>query len=105
MADPEKPDPSKATAPPVDDAIEAAPEAPTSSKPDEQAAAKVRQRPEREPKPADYFRVFTYATPFDVACFVAGGLASAGAGIVSIAIRPECRGPAANHCHGCRHSR
>lgn len=86
MADPDNPDQSKTAAPLAIDAIEPAPARPASSKDDEQTAAKVRQRPEREPKPADYFRVFTYATPFDVGCFVAAGLASSGAGIVSNAI-------------------
>jgi len=58
------------------------PEAPSPNH-QEQTAAEIKARPEREPKPADYFRVFGYAKPFDVACFIAAGLASSGAGIVS----------------------
>ncbi|KAK4164700.1 ABC transporter [Cladorrhinum sp. PSN259] len=80
MADPETVQ-LKATPPPAIDAIEPAPAGPPSLKNEEQTAAKVKLRPEREPKPADYFRVFTYAKPFDVACFIAAGLASSGAGI------------------------
>jgi len=83
MPDPEKAELPQTNPAPVVDAIEPAPAPPASSQEGEQTTAKVRTRPEREPKPADYFRVFTYATPFDVACFVAAGLASIGAGIVS----------------------
>jgi len=83
MADAERAELPKTNPAPAVDAIGPAPAlAAASSKDDEQAAAKVKTRPEREPKPADYFRVFTYATPFDVACFIAAGLASSGAGIV-----------------------
>lgn len=83
MADPGKADLPRTDPAPTVDAIEPAPAPPASSQVDEQTAAKVKTRPEREPKPADYFRVFTYATPLDVVCFVAAGLASIGAGIVS----------------------
>jgi hypothetical protein len=85
MADPEKAARAlpKTNPAPAVDAIEPAPALPASSPAEEQTAAKVKTRPEREPKPADYFRVFTYATHFDVAYFIVAGLASIGAGIVS----------------------
>jgi len=95
MADTEKPGPeqSKTTAsaspPPAVDAIVAAAPAPSAPAPSkggdegEQTTTEVQARPEREPKPGDYFRVFTYAKPFDVACFVAAALASGCAGVVS----------------------
>lgn len=93
MADTERLDAekSKATAwagtgaPPTTVDAFPAPAAPALSKtPDEEeeASTKVNAKPEREPKPADYFRVFTYAKPFDVACFVAAALASGCAGVV-----------------------
>jgi len=94
MADTEKPDSEQfkttasASTPPAVDAIVAAPAlaVPAPSKGGEEAeetTGKVKARPEREPKPSDYFRVFTYAKLFDVACFVAAALASGCAGVVS----------------------
>ncbi|KAK3360687.1 P-loop containing nucleoside triphosphate hydrolase protein [Lasiosphaeria hispida] len=65
---------------PAVDAIEPT-SSPSASKDEEQTAATVKAKPEREPRPADYFRVFRYATPFDVACLIAAALASSGAGI------------------------
>lgn len=43
--------------------------------------AAAQGRPEREAKPSDYFRVFTYATKWDIVLMVAAGLASIGGGI------------------------
>ncbi|KAK0701257.1 multidrug resistance protein [Lasiosphaeris hirsuta] len=76
MADPESLNKAK----PAVDVIEPAPLPPV-PKDEEQTAATVKARPEREPRPADYFRVFRYAKPLDVACFIAAALASSGAGI------------------------
>lgn len=91
MTDPEKSEQPTAAPEAAVDAIESAPAVHASTNMNEETVSKVKQRPEREPKPADYFRVFTYAKPFDVACFIAAGLASCGAGIVSGA-NDECKG-------------